>query len=92
MAAALDVAGVLIPVLLILWLRARRSSAMRLPPGPKKLPVLGNLLDMPTERPWLKFAAWGNQYGRVCRTTGWLVYDVAVQGIWFRYRSLDNPT
>lgn len=69
MAVALDVAGVLIPVLLILWLRNRRSSATRLPPGPKKLPIIGNLLDMPTEYPWLKFAAWGNQYGRACRAS-----------------------
>ena len=67
MVGALDIAGVLIPVLLILWLRTKRSSAMRLPPGPKKLLVLGNLLDMPTERPWLKFAEWGNQYGGSCR-------------------------
>lgn len=34
-----------------------------LPPGPKKWPLLGNLLDMPTAKEWLTFAQWGRTYG-----------------------------
>ena len=35
----------------------------RLPPGPKKLPVIGNLLDLPSERQWETYAQWSKQYG-----------------------------
>ena len=68
----LDTAVVLTAALLFVWLRGKKSSAAPLPPGPKKLPLLGNLLDMPTEREWVKFTAWGNQFGMfshipVCR-------------------------
>ena len=43
-------------------LLAKRPVAP-LPPGPKRLPLLGNLLDMPTEQEWLTFAEWGKKYG-----------------------------
>ncbi|KAG6333886.1 hypothetical protein ID866_5199 [Astraeus odoratus] len=33
------------------------------PPGPKPLPLLGNMLDMPSVKPWLKFAEIGNKFG-----------------------------
>lgn len=35
----------------------------RLPPGPPKWPLLGNILDMPTSKEWLTFAKWGQTYG-----------------------------
>jgi hypothetical protein len=34
-----------------------------LPPGPKKWPFLGNILDMPSTKEWLTFAEWGRSYG-----------------------------
>ena len=40
-----------------------KKSSLPLPPGPKGLPLLGNLLDMPSEREWHTFAKWGQQYG-----------------------------
>jgi hypothetical protein len=42
----------------------------RLPPGPKKWPLLGNMLDMPTSKEWLTFAEWGWTYGN-CLTWLW---------------------
>lgn len=33
------------------------------PPGPKPLPVLGNLLDVPQATPWITYTRWGQQYG-----------------------------
>jgi hypothetical protein len=34
-----------------------------LPPGPKRLPLIGNLLDMPSEKEWLAFTRWGEKWG-----------------------------
>ncbi|KIM62440.1 hypothetical protein SCLCIDRAFT_24975 [Scleroderma citrinum Foug A] len=36
-----------------------------LPPGPTPLPILGNLFDLPKERPWLTYAEWGKKFGTV---------------------------
>ncbi|KAI6033982.1 cytochrome P450 [Pisolithus microcarpus] len=33
------------------------------PPGPKPLPLLGNMLDMPSVKPWLTFSDWANKFG-----------------------------
>ncbi|KAK0480063.1 cytochrome P450 [Armillaria novae-zelandiae] len=36
-----------------------------LPPGPKGLPLIGNLWDMPVEYPWVTYARWSSTYGDV---------------------------
>ncbi|KAI0072731.1 cytochrome P450 [Panus rudis PR-1116 ss-1] len=35
------------------------------PPGPKPLPVLGNLLDLPRDAPWKTYASWTRKYGNI---------------------------
>jgi hypothetical protein len=47
-------------------LRRPRSPHARLPlpPGPKPLPLLGNVLDMPKEHEYLTYAEWGGVYGK----------------------------
>ncbi|KAK0214392.1 cytochrome P450 [Armillaria fumosa] len=43
----------------------RKTPSGPLPPGPRRLPVIGNLLDMPKEREWETWAEWGKRYGRI---------------------------
>ena len=44
-----------------LILRKTRSTA--LPPGPKGLPVIGNVFDMPKSHDWITFTEWNKRYG-----------------------------
>ncbi|TCD61530.1 hypothetical protein EIP91_008274 [Steccherinum ochraceum] len=44
----------------IVWLR--RARKLRLPPGPKPLPIVGNVLDMPSSKPWEKYSEWSKEY------------------------------
>jgi hypothetical protein len=53
---------------LLVWAFAKRLTARRtlpFPPGPKPLPLLGNLLDLPKEKDWLTYRAWNDRYGDV---------------------------
>jgi hypothetical protein len=41
----------------------KRRTALPLPPGPKGLPLIGNVLNMPKSHAWKTFAQWGDIYG-----------------------------
>jgi hypothetical protein len=41
----------------------RKKKTPSLPPGPRGLPFVGNVLDVPTTNHWLKFAELGNAWG-----------------------------
>jgi hypothetical protein len=38
-------------------------NALPLPPGPRGLPLLRNLLDIPKQFPWEVYAQWGRKLG-----------------------------
>ncbi|KAF3043079.1 hypothetical protein E8E11_004042 [Didymella keratinophila] len=46
---------------LYLWIRRRQDS--KLPPGPPRLPILGNLHQAPKEAVWVTYQQWVEQYG-----------------------------
>ena len=49
-----------------IWLvRRRRRLQFKLPPGPKGWPLIGNLLDMPSDYHWFTFSKWGKKYGPI---------------------------
>ena len=48
----------------VVWLRRRRRGTRR-PPGPKGVPVLGNVFDIPKTHEWIKYAQWGQRYGEL---------------------------
>ncbi|KAJ7039665.1 cytochrome P450 [Mycena alexandri] len=43
-------------------LYSRRRRRLRLPPGPKKRPIIGNMLDMPSHCQWEVYAGWSREY------------------------------
>ena len=52
-----------ISVLSALVVRWNQTRRLRLPPGPKPLPIFGNMFDMPLHEPWLVYRDWCNKYG-----------------------------
>ena len=41
----------------------RRKQPAPYPPGPKGLPLVGNIFDRPSTYPWLTYTQWGRTYG-----------------------------
>ena len=58
---------ILTSLILLKWLKKYLTRSLPLPPGPKGYPVIGNLLDMPSRTPWIKFAEWSKVYGIPCQ-------------------------
>lgn len=40
-----------------------KGHGLPFPPGPKPLPLLGNILDLPRKHEWETFTKWGRVYG-----------------------------
>ncbi|OCH88668.1 cytochrome P450 [Obba rivulosa] len=63
--------SLLIAVLaILLWRKYANASAnvyqsRPLPPGPTPLPVIGNVLDVPSVTPWKTYAQWADRYGGI---------------------------
>ncbi|KAF9238521.1 cytochrome P450 [Melanogaster broomeanus] len=54
-------------VVLLIWLfvvnRRTNPRGLPFPPGPKPLPLVGNIFHMNTAEPWLSYTAWKKKYG-----------------------------
>ena len=50
---------------LVLWAfrDQQRRKGLRYPPGPRPLPIIGNLLHIPKEHSWLAYAQFSKIYG-----------------------------
>lgn len=42
-----------------------KQRILPFPPGPKGLPIIGNLLDLPAKNEWLQYHKWSRQYGQL---------------------------
>ncbi|KDQ63502.1 hypothetical protein JAAARDRAFT_147890 [Jaapia argillacea MUCL 33604] len=48
----------------VLW-STSQAPRLPLPPGPKGLPFIGNVRDLPKELPWLTYTEWAANYGEL---------------------------
>ncbi|KAL6811405.1 putative O-methylsterigmatocystin oxidoreductase [Trichoderma sp. SZMC 28015] len=64
---------ILLPVavafLVCLWIfhKIRSTNGKRLPPGPRQLPLIGNLHQAPQNNPWRTYQQWSTIYGPIFR-------------------------
>ncbi|KAJ7477078.1 cytochrome P450 [Mycena galericulata] len=56
-------------VLLLLKRLLSPQQVRSLPPGPRGLPLVGNVLDMPSEQEWVTFSKWADTWGDICSVT-----------------------
>jgi hypothetical protein len=40
-------------------------NGLPLPPGPKGYPLVGNVFDMPFDKPWVVYDEWRKTYGKI---------------------------
>lgn len=55
--------GLFVAAALYAWSRQTKSNNRPLPPGPKPVPLLGNIFDLTAKELWLRMTAWARQYG-----------------------------
>ncbi|KAK2460238.1 hypothetical protein APHAL10511_007627 [Amanita phalloides] len=55
------IAPLLLVSALVVALAWRKKSHVLYPPGPPPKPIIGNALDIPSERPWVKYLEWSKQ-------------------------------
>lgn len=46
----------------MIWAFGWKSKG-KFPPGPPPMPIIGNLLDMPTNMEYIKYMEWAQEYG-----------------------------
>lgn len=64
MSTVLVLAALLGPLATAIWFFfARPGSRSSLPPGPPKLPIIGNIFNMPKDKPWIQYKNWSREYG-----------------------------
>lgn len=61
--AAYGLALLLFSAIAFTWFRQKSPSKYPFPPGPRGLPLLGNILDVPSMPTWGAYRKWSDVYG-----------------------------
>ena len=48
-------------VIIVYWMNGK-GRARNLPPGPKKYPLIGSVLSIPSTLEWETYGKWGKEY------------------------------
>ena len=56
-------ASLVLAAVIVLALRGWTTTRLRLPPGPRRVPLLGNVHQLPSMGHQKAFAEWGKRYG-----------------------------
>jgi hypothetical protein len=51
----------------ILFVKWQRRKRIPYPPGPKGLPLIGNILDIPPGDEWITYNQWSHKYSTLTR-------------------------
>jgi hypothetical protein len=57
----LGILAILFSWTLFVWYSDKKRSPY--PPGPKRLPIVGNLFSMPSDQEWVTYRKWSNEFG-----------------------------
>ena len=57
----LAISSILFSFIVIVWYSAKKRISY--PPGPKRLPIVGNLFNMPSREEWVTYRKWSDQFG-----------------------------
>ncbi|KAJ7611277.1 cytochrome P450 [Roridomyces roridus] len=55
--------------IVLIYPRVRKTSGPPLPPGPRPLPLIGNVLDIPSQDHWIKFTQLADVWGDIFSLT-----------------------
>ena len=50
---------------LFVWYSTKKQLSY--PPGPKRLPIVGNLFSMPSHEEWVTYRNWSDEFGMTSR-------------------------
>lgn len=74
--------GIAILLILIPWIWIHRPCSnhpsLKSLPGPPRLPLLGNALQMPRIREWVVYAEWAKKYGKIYNHLNFLLFMVQI--------------
>lgn len=59
----LDIGVCTVAALTALSIFLKNKARHKYPPGPKGLPLLGNVLDLPSNYQWIAYAEWSRKLG-----------------------------
>ena len=65
MGTYIDFLAILAIGALLYTINRRRKSSLPLPPGPKGLPLVGNLFQIPAELQWIKYHEWSTELSKL---------------------------